>query len=184
MYGLVNLGLQAMVLATSGPAAWDRVTERADVRTEPFQATRPYPDEITYRLVAAAAPVLDRSEEEVLRLFGEFWITHSAEHGYGDLLHLLGSDLPSFLLALDTMHDRLRLGYPELDPPSIWCTDVTPASLVVHYASGRPGLAPFVVGLLHGIARRFDEQVEVRPVRSRADGHDHEEFLVVRSVAA
>jgi hypothetical protein len=184
MYGLVHQAIKALVLSTSGAPAWERTIELAGVNIEPFVALRPYPDDVTTRLVASAAEVLGRTGDELLRLFGEFWISYSAEHGYGDLLELLGHDLTSFLVSLDGMHDRLRLSYPELNPPSIWCTDVTAQSLVVHYASDRPGLTPFVMGLLHGTAQRFGEVVEVRPGRGLADGHDHEELLVLRSVAA
>jgi hypothetical protein len=184
MYGLVNQALQGLVLTSYGAPAWQAVAERAGVQSDTFLAMSPYPDELTYRLTGAAAEVLDRPVEEILIAFGEFWVTYSADQGYGELLDLMGSDLPSFLLALDDLHDRLRLSYPELDPPSIWCSDVTPESLVVHYASSREGLNAFVVGLLQGTARRFGERVQVNPLRGRATGHDHEEFLVLRSLAA
>jgi len=180
MYGLVNQAVKDLVLTAFGAPTWQEITERAGIRTDPFLAMSPYPDDVTYRLVAAAEEVLGTPADEILHTFGEFWIGYSAEHGYGELLALMGDDLPSFLLALDGMHDRLRLSYPELNPPSIWCSEVTPRSLVVHYASDRPGLAPFMAGLLQATARRFGERAEVELVRSRAEGHDHEEFLVRR----
>lgn len=183
MYGLVNQAMQDLVVAKFGQRTWTEILARADVHIDPFLTMSAYPDELTYRMVAAAAEILHTPVDDILRTFGEFWIDYSARHGYGELLDLLGSDLPSFLLALDGMHDRLRLTFPELNPPSIWCTEVTPGSLFVHYASDRDGLAPFLVGLLTATARRFGEEAEIRQVRSRADGHEHDEFFVLRRPA-
>jgi Haem-NO-binding len=181
MYGLVNQAVKDLVLTTVGASAWEQITDRAGIRTDPFLAMSPYPDEVTYKLVAAASEVLERPAEDILETFGEFWITHSAERGYAQLLTMMGHDMPSFLLGLDGMHDRLRLSFPDLNPPSIWCTDVSAGSLVVHYASDRAGLGPFMIGLLRGTARRFGEEAQVRQLRGRTDGHDHEEFLVLRT---
>jgi len=184
VYGLVNQAMQDLVLGRHGRATWAAIMKRADVDIDPFVAMSPYPDDVTYRLVTAAAEHLDRPVDDVLVEFGEYWIDHAAEHGYAELLDLMGDDLPAFLHGLDAMHDRLRLTFPGLDPPSIWCTDVTPASLVVHYVSDRPGLTPFMTGLLRGTARRFGEHVVVEPRRRRDEGHPHDEFLVHRRADA
>jgi hypothetical protein len=180
MYGLVNQAIQDLVLTRYGRPTWVDIVARAEVRVDPFLAMSPYPDDMTYRLVAAAAEVLGARPEEILERFGEFWIEYSAEHGYGELLDLLGDDLLSFLRALDGMHDRLRLTFPDLRTPSIWCTDVTPESFFVHYASDRAGLTPFLVGLLRATGRRFGEDLDVRLMHRRDDGRDHDEFLVLR----
>jgi hypothetical protein len=180
MYGLVNQAVQDFVLTRYGRPTWTDIVARAQVQVDPLLAMSPYPDDLTFRFVAAAAEVLGGTTEEVLERFGEFWIDFASERGYGELLDLLGSDLPSFLRGLEGMHDRLRLTFPDLRTPGIWCTDVTPGSVVVHYASERTGLTPFMVGLLRATARRFDEEADVRLVHSRGEGHDHDEFLVLR----
>jgi hypothetical protein len=184
MYGLVNQAMKDLVLSRFGPDTWSAITDRAGVAIDPFLTMRPYPDEATYKLVEATSEQVGMPAEDLLGVFGEFWVDHSAEHGYGDLLALMGDDLPSFLHAVDGMHDRLRLSFPDLSPPSIWCTDITSTSLTVHYASDRPGLDPFLVGLLRAVARRFGETAQVRLLRGRQNGHDHEEFEVVRTAVA
>lgn len=178
MYGLVNRAVEDLVTSKFGPQTWHDVKTRAGVDVEMFVAMNPYPDEVTYDLVGAASEVLGLPATDVLEAFGDFWITYSAREGYGELLDLMGDDLPSFLTALDDLHERLRLSFPHLQPPSLAVTDVTDQSLVVHYRSERAGLAPFVVGLLRGAAARFGRSVEVTLTRSRDDGHDHEEFVV------
>ena len=44
--------------------------------------------------------------------------------------------------------------------------------------SSRPGLAPFVVGLLRGIGLRFATPIRIDHVASREAGAEREEFLV------
>lgn len=178
MYGLVNRAVEDLVTAKFGDATWHEVKTRAGVDVAMFVAMSPYPDTVTYDLVGAAAEVLGMPAEEILHAFGEHWIRYSAREGYGELLDLMGDDLPSFLTELDNLHERLRMSFPHLRPPGMSVSDVTDASLVVHYTSERDGLAPFVVGLLRGSAARFGRTVEVTLERGRADGHDHDEFLV------
>lgn len=178
MYGLVNRAVEDLVTTKFGPQTWAEVKARAGVDVEMFVAMSPYPDAVTYDLVGAASEVLGLPAEQVLEAFGEFWMQYSAREGYGELLDLMGDDLPSFLTSLDDLHERLRLSFPHLEPPGLSVDAVTDAGFVVLYRSHRVGLGPFVVGLLRGAAARFGRSVDVRPGRGRADGLDHDEFHV------
>ncbi len=184
MYGLVNRAVQDLVLSRYGELAWESIKARAGVPEATFVAMSPYPDQITYDLVAAASAELGAEPAVVLEAFGEYWMEYSAEAGYGDLLAMMGDDLVTFLDELDHMHDRLRTSFPELTPPSIYLTDSRDGCFVLHYVSDRPGLTPFVVGLLRGAARRFGQQVEIELQRSKEAGADHDEFLVRMTDAA
>ncbi len=50
---------------------------------------KPYPDDLTYKLVGAACEVLNASAEDVLKAFGEYWILFTAEKGYGEMLNFM-----------------------------------------------------------------------------------------------
>lgn len=139
---------------------------------------RSYPDDVTYRLVGAASEVLATPADRLLIAFGEHWMTFTAQQGYGPILRLAGGDVIEFLTNLNALHDRLRSAFPALRPPRILCSDVTADSLRVHYHSERAGLAPFVVGLLHGLGRMFGTPVEVRHDRAKGPDHDHDEFII------
>ena len=178
MYGLVNRAVEDLVTHKFGPQTWEQVKSRAGVDVELFVAMSPYPDAVTYALVGAASEVLGIPAGEILEAFGEYWMLYSAREGYGELLDLMGHDVPSFLEQLDDVHERLKLSFPELVPPSLTVSDVSDASLVVHYRSDREGLAPFVVGLLRGVGARFGRPVEVTLLRGKDAGHDHDEFFV------
>jgi hypothetical protein len=184
MYGLINKAIHDLVTSKFGEAAWTEICRKAGVTDPGFVTMVKYPDEVSYKLVGAASEVLKASAEQILEAFGEHWTVYSAAAGFGHLLDFAGSNLVDFLRNLDNMHTRVALTFPELQPPSFRVTDVTDGSLRLHYYSQRPGLAPVAMGMVKGLGKRFNTPVSVRHDRSRADGHDHDEFVVLYGEAA
>ena len=160
---------------------WSRrdFLERATAASVGFLALRTYPDDVTYRLVGAASAELQLPAETVLEAFGEYWVNQTAKASYGDLMHLQGRTLPEFLQNLDQMHSRLALTFKEMRPPSFRVTDITPGSLLLHYHSDRPGLLPFVVGLVKGLGTFFATPVSVDIVSRRDAGADGDVLRVL-----
>lgn len=161
MYGLVNRAIEDMAVQAGGPALWERIRSAAGLETASFQSMTSYPDELTFRLVAAAAQALDLPAEEVLRLFGRHWIIYTGREGYGPLLAMAGTTLPAFLRNLDAMHARVAVTMPELCPPSFVVTELADDLLEVEYRSTRTGLEPMVLGLLQGLAESLDTPAEI-----------------------
>jgi hypothetical protein len=161
-----------MAREAGGEALWDRLRRAAGVQEEHFLAMRPYDDDVTFRLVGAAASELDLPVDEVLRRFGRHWITFTGQQGYGPLLAMGGRTLPQFLANLDSMHSRIALSMPELRPPSFTVTELAPDLLRVVYRSHRLGLGPMVQGLLEGLGEMFGTPVEVTPVVELDTVHD------------
>jgi hypothetical protein len=178
MYGMVNKAIQDLIHSQHGEEVWLRIRGMAGVEEEMFISNEPYPDEITYRLVGAAAEVLAVPAAEVLRTFGRWWILHTAKVGYGHLMKASGRTLPEFLINLPNFHTRIVLIYPHLRPPEFECSDVTATSLRLCYRSHRRGLAPFVTGLLEGLGEMFHTPVTVRHEQSLDSGAPHDVFWV------
>lgn len=178
MYGMVTKAVGEMVCGKFGEDAWERIKEKAGVEIDVFISNDPYPDEITYRLVGAAAEVLGLPAEAVLREFGKHWILDTAQRGYAELMRAAGRTLPEFLDNLPNFHTRVTMMFPGLNPPRFECTDITDHSLRLHYRTDRAGLTPFVVGLLDGLAVMFDTKIDVQLVESRAEGAGHDVFLI------
>ena len=168
MYGLVNRAIEDLVRKQHGEATWQRIRERAGVPGRGFVAMESYPDAITYALVGATSEELGLPPETILEAFGEFWMTYTAEEGYGELLGLMGSTFEEFMDNLDAMHTRIAATMPHLVPPTFHRAALADGSSVLHYESEREGLAPMVVGLLRGLAQRFRVaiEIEVLPVES------------------
>jgi hypothetical protein len=178
MYGMVNQAIEQMVTAAHGPERWVEIKRRAGVTTEVFIGNEGYDDSTTYALVGAASEVLATPPDVILRAFGEHWVLETARKGYGPLMDAAGRTLGEFLAYLPHFHDRIALIYPKLEPPRFEVSDQAERSLHMHYFSDRPGLMPFVEGLVTGLGKMFGTPATVTALRSRAEGHDHEEFLV------
>ncbi len=161
-----------------GENTWERIKDQAGVEVDVFLSNQGYPDEITYRLVAAASQILGQPSEEILEAFGEHWVLHTAQEGYGALLRAGGRDLREFLVNLQDFHTRVKMIFPDLRPPAFECTEVTETTLSLHYRTHRPGMARFVVGLVRGLGRMFRTPVTVRITADREHGADHDVFHV------
>ncbi|MFQ6537331.1 MULTISPECIES: heme NO-binding domain-containing protein [Aphanothece] len=175
----MNRAIQQMVCTHHGEELWQRIKERADLADLDFFSTyQAYPDDVTHRLVAAASEELGLTPAEIMQAFGEYWITYTASEGYEQLLESTGETLPEFLDHLDTLHARAGLAFPELKPPSFRCQHGEDQSLDLEYRSSRQGLAPMVVGLLHGLGRRFRTLVTVEQTAARAQGDQQDLFHI------
>ena len=170
MYGLVNKAVEDLVCSRFGEETWAQIQDRAGVDVVGFVSMEPYPDEITYKLVAAASEVLGAPVSALLEAFGEHWILYTAREGYGELISMFGTSLREFLGNLDNMHMRVGLSFPQLRPPSFIVRDVAPGVVELEYHSSREGLAPMVVGLLKGLGKSFDVAVRVEHVHGRERG--------------
>jgi hypothetical protein len=182
MYGLVNRAIEDLVTQGYGSDVWERIKREADVDIDVFVRMEAYPDDISYRLIAAASKVLDQSADQILGDFGRFWPRYTGREGYGEILDAAGSSLWEFLFNLDELHSRVGLIYPNLQPPSFSCTDVTDQSLELHYYSERAGLAPMVVGLLEGLSLIFDTPVLISRTQCKEEGADHDAFRITKIV--
>lgn len=174
MYGLINKAVRGLVLEIAGPDAWSRIRHAAQVEDDDFISMEGYDDAVTYRLVDAASEELGISPEAVLEAFGKYWVDYTADKGYGEIMNTAGSTLPEFLRNLDQLHSRVKLIFPNLIPPRFTVTDAEEGHLVLHYFSERKGLAPLVVGLLKGLAERFEQSITIEQFRV----DEHEAFRI------
>ncbi len=172
-----------MVVKGHGPDAWTTIREKAGLADEVdfFASDSPYPDELTVPLVIAAAEVLELPVETVLEAFGEYWILYTAREGYGALIEAAGSSVEEFLRYLPNLHSRIKLTHPELTPPSFTTNRLEDGRLELEYRSHRGGLEHFVVGLLRGLAKRFDQSVEIEMEEATDAEGGFWRFLIVES---
>ncbi|NRA40134.1 MAG: heme NO-binding domain-containing protein [Planctomycetes bacterium] len=178
MYGLVNLSFQNFITSNHGESMWEIIRQMADVEVEIFVAMDSYDDAITYSLVGAAIEKLGIEGSELLTQYGEYWVLETAQKHYGDFLQSTGNSVPEVLGNLDQMHSRIKLSFPNLMPPSFRCTDITENSLTLHYYSDRPGLQPFVIGLVQGIGKMLDTPTTISCLSGENSESDHDIFLV------
>lgn len=178
MYGLVNKAIKELISTQFGEEQWTVIKAKAGVDIVEFVSMQPYPDSISYDLVGAASEVLGTSASDLLEAFGEYWVLFTGAEGYGELMNMSGDTLFEFLGNLNNLHTRVSLTMEGLSPPSFDCVDVTETSMDLHYRSVRAGLAPMVVGLLRGLAKKFKCELSIEHKESKADGADHDVFAL------
>ncbi|MEO1449671.1 MAG: heme NO-binding domain-containing protein [Bacteroidota bacterium] len=178
MYGIVNDAIKGLVVENYGENTWEKVKSESKVEVDFFLNHESYPDKITYDLAIAASKVLDTPLDQILIAFGEYWVLVTAKQKYGHLVEAGGYTLKDFLHYLPNLHDRVMLQFPNLRPPEFRISDTTDKSLHLHYISERPGLQDFVRGLISGLGKLFETDVEVALILERAAGDPHEVFAV------
>ena len=99
-----------------------------------------------------------------------------------------GTHTIDFLANLNALHDRIASTFTNYVPPQFEVEEIDVASgkYRVHYFSKRDGLTAFVVGLLKGLAKHFDDRMEIigLDIHPQNPGtHSVFELLVVRSAA-
>lgn len=178
MYGLVNQAVKGLVTRDFGENAWAKMCAAAGTDGD-FVAMQTYDDSVTYGLVAAGVDILGLDAETILGAFGKYWVLDVAAANYGDLMKGAGDNFADFLSNLDQLHSRVKLSHPNLNPPSFRCDKLDDGKLRLLYISHRAGLAPFVAGLLEGLAEFFNQElVKVDLVKPRGDNGHYDEFLI------
>jgi len=182
MYGLVNRAIEQLVVSLKGESGWRGVCAHAGMAADGFVSMQAYDDEVTFRLVNSVSQRMGLPVDQVLEAFGEYWISYTAEEGYGAVMKAGGNDLREFLGNLNEMHGRVETVFPDMRLPLFRVEDVSASEYRLYYASERAGLAPMVIGLVKGLAKRFDQRVDVVHVYAKAHV-DGEDIFVVRHLA-
>ncbi|GAB2185598.1 heme NO-binding domain-containing protein [Roseibium sp. LAB1] len=178
MYGMVNEGIRTFILDNHGPEAWHSICETAGLEELEFERMSSYDDAITYKLIEAICSFTGLSSTDVLSVFGKYWVEFAGASHFGNLMRLAGNSFVEQLKGLDDMHDRILLSMPHLKPPSFEVDQKDDGSCILHYYSERDGLAPMVVGLLHGLANETGATIEVNQVAAKSEQSDHDIFEI------
>ena len=170
MYGLINSSLQGMIREKFGDDKWARVLEVSGVPEDSFLTMRRYDDDVTYKLAGAASEVLGAPLDTCLEMFGEYWVEETASKSYGPLMDASGETMVEFLGNMNALHDRITGTFLNYVPPEFRVEEGEDGRHIIHYTSERKGLVAFVVGLLKGLAHRFDSELEIHSVQEREHG--------------
>lgn len=161
VYGMIHKAARDLAVSRIGAAEWERLACEAGLSDGDFIGVEYYPDAQTLRLVERIAQRLGGSLSETLHAFGRHWIDFAGASAFARMLQMTGDDLETFITNLDRMHASIKSSMPRASLP---CFDVVASdagAIHVRYRSERAGLAPFVAGVLSGVAQRLGERVGV-----------------------
>lgn len=178
MYGLVNRTIQEFVISNYNEATWEKIKKDSNVDFEVFVTNQVYDDSVTFALAASSANVLGVSLNIFLNQLGEFWILNTGLKHYSHYMTAGGASFKEFIINLPHFHTRVQLIFDEIRPPEFEITDLKDSSLTVHYFSTRTGLTQFVYGLLNGIGKMFEQEIEITIGESYSHNRKHDVFYV------
>lgn len=163
MYGVINCAVKALVLEKFGAQAWRGICQEAGIVDDQWMQHEYYRDEQTVALVVAAAKALDVGADQVLQIYGRYFLKFLKDNAMDKILKIMGKDLPAFLGNLDYLHQHLHDTWKDASFPHFTCSRLTNGDIMLDYQSTRGSLlAPFVQGLVSAVAEEmFHTPIEI-----------------------
>ncbi|MBT8155966.1 heme NO-binding domain-containing protein [Epibacterium ulvae] len=159
MHGLINRAIQAFVTDTYGADRWKSVMDLAGLGFVEFEAMLMYPDDQSFKVLAAMETVLDRPLAEMLEDMGTFLVSNPQAEALRRLLRFGGVDYVEFLYSLDDLPDRARLAVADLHLPTLELIEQAPGQFELICAQGLPGYSNVMMGILRAMADDYGDLV-------------------------
>ena len=152
MHGLLNRSIQGFLRRTYGEAVWLDVAARAGLGPDGFEAMLDYDDNLTDRVINAAALRLDRPRDALLEDLGTYLVSHPDLERLRRLLRFGGTGFVDFLHSLDELPERARMALPELELPELDLNEQRPDRFRLMCKSPLIGAGHVILGLLRAMA--------------------------------
>jgi predicted hydrocarbon binding protein len=175
MHGIVFSELQKFVETAQGSSGWGTLLEQAQLENRVYLSTSEYPDAEIDALVSAAATLTGRSATVVLEDFGEF-IALPLMNAYRHLIPADWKTLDVIGRTEDTIHTVVREENPGAKPPVLHTIRRSVDEVVLIYGSPRK-LCALAIGIAKGMARHFNEVIEVTQIKCMHQGAPHCEIV-------
>jgi hypothetical protein len=163
MKGTIVKCLEDLVTTQFGKEKWDKSLNDIGLDTATvFWPGADIDDDQVLKLVGAVCGNLDISLAQAADAFGDYWVNVYSQRMY-PLYYERNATARDFLLDMDAVHIEMTRSIQNAHPPRFeyeWENDKT---LVMHYKSHR-GLLDFVVGLVKGVGRRYEETLQVTKI--------------------
>jgi hypothetical protein len=181
MHGIIFGELKQYVSARFGLPAWNELLVRAGIGPKLYLAIQEYPDAEVGAIVDAASSMTGMSQAAVLQDFGEF-IGPKLVTMYRAYIRPEWRTLDVIEHTEERIHKMVRLQHNGARPPYLTTTRRSGDELVIHYASERR-LCPLAKGIALGIARHYEETIEITDLTCMYRGAATCELLV-KAIAA
>jgi len=160
MKGVILKCLKDLVVEKFGKNTWQQIFDKSGFNIATIIASgNDYEDEVVVNVIVKTCEVLNISLFQAADAFGDYWMNTFAPNVYG--AHLMGAKTArEFLLKLNGIHDRITKSVTDAHPPRFELEWLDNNTLIFRYISKR-GLVDFVVGLLKGVGKKFNEQLGV-----------------------
>lgn len=171
MYGIFHTALRDLVRNNYDAGLWHQIVNKAGLCEDHFLRAKDYDDEISFKLFDTAAAELEIAVDQLHEKLGLQFITDSASHLIDTLT--MGSR-PGFdhtILGIHEMVSTLSRTMPGFSMGRFPAENLGVGRYRLHYVSARPGMVPFVRGMIFGIANLYSKRitVETHPLADSAN---------------
>ncbi len=161
MKGVIVCCLAELIETKFGKEEWQNALENAGLpRTARFLVTQNIRDGAALKVIQSVCAELGLPLEQAANAFGEYWMNEYAPKIYETYYYGVDS-AREFLLKMDAVHKRVTQSMPNAHPPRFDYAWKNEKVLVMTYKSQR-GLIDFLVGLVRGVGKYFEEELEVK----------------------
>ncbi|TPP66116.1 Soluble guanylate cyclase 88E [Fasciola gigantica] len=154
--------LKSFILSEFSESVWNEVISLAESETFDFELKRNYEEQTFTRIIAAAANVTARTEDEIRYGMGRSFKDFFAFRESAQTIRVIGRYMRDFLNGLDNFHEFLRSTYPQMKPPSFFCMQESRSGITLQYQTIRSGMASFFIGWMEGMSQAyFDLEMKI-----------------------
>jgi len=158
--------IKELVVNKFGNEKWKEILKMSGIEQEPtILPTSDVDDSVCMKVIDSICKCLNLTLQQVADAFGEYWMCEFAPQIYS--VYYTGvKNAKEFLLKMDYAHYSSTRVLPDARPPRFdyeWIDDKT---LIMHYKSHR-GLIDFMVGLIKGVGKYFNEDLRVRKLDNK-----------------
>jgi hypothetical protein len=175
MHGIIFSQLRKYVETKQGSRAWSTLLKHAQLENRAYLSVSEYPDAELEALVAAAATMSGQSASVVLEDFGVF-IAPPLMNMYGHLIPGDWKTLDVIEKTEETIHHVVRVQTPGAKPPVLHTIRRSEDEVVLIYSSPRK-LCALAIGIARGVAKQFNETIEVAQTKCMHNGAPHCEIV-------
>ena len=168
MHGVIHIELKRYLTKKHGASAWEAALQEAGLAGRTYDSTHAYPDEETGALVCAAAKVASMSRPALLEAFGEF-IAPALLAFFPRLIDPAWKTLDLIVNTEGTIHTVVRTAKAGALPPELKASRIGPREVQVDYSSRR-GMCGLAKGIIKGVARHYQEEVEIQETQCMSQG--------------
>ena len=172
MHGLVNKSIERFILDTYGTNVWATVSRSMGETDLCFDALWPYPDDVTFHLIAASAQAVPKHVDDLLEDLGTYLVSHANCEHIRRLLRFGGVDFVDFVVSLEDIPDRATLALDDLILPRLEVISQTETEYRIKVQPIWRGFATVLAGALRAMADDYGALVFIDRVSPEV-GWDH-----------
>jgi Haem-NO-binding len=179
MYGVIFDFLRSYVMEHhGGRPTWDKLLEEAGIGYKVYFPVTQYPDEEIVKLATTAANMLELPLTDVLEDFGKF-VGPSLVTYYEMFVKPEWRTFDVLENASSKIHDAIHRHNPKRNPPRLISKRVDESRMLLSYYSERR-LCFVAKGIVHGLAAKYGEKVEVLETQCMHHGAERCHFEITK----